>query len=72
MDIKKKIEELAQKIKADKNIAAKFAKDPVKTVEELLGVNLPKEQINTIIVGIKAKIGSDGASGILGSVKKLF
>ena len=36
--IKKKIEEVVQKIKNDKNFAAKFQKDPVKALEDVLGV----------------------------------
>ena len=34
MDIKAKIEEIVEKVKNDKNIAEKFKKDPIKTVEE--------------------------------------
>ena len=55
--IKKKIEEVVQKIKNDKNFAAKFQKDPVKALEEVLGVDLPEDQINAIISGM---LDSDG------------
>lgn len=72
MDTKKKIEELVKKITSDKNIASKFASDPVKTVEGLLGIDLPDEQINAIITGIKAKLGADDAGKLLNNIKKLF
>ena len=57
--IKEKINEIVEKIKNDKNIAAKFQKDPVTTVEGLLGIDLPNDQVEKIIDGIKAKIALD-------------
>ncbi len=57
--IKEKINEIVEKIKNDKNIAAKFKKDPVSTVESLLGIDLPNDQVEKIIDGIKAKIALD-------------
>lgn len=56
MDIKAKVEELVKKVTSDKDIMAKFAKNPVKTVEDLLGVDLPDEQIKQLVNGVKAKI----------------
>ena len=35
-----KLEDLVEKIKADKTIAAKFKKDPIKAVEKILGAHL--------------------------------
>lgn len=59
MDIKAKIEELAAKIKSDKALQKKFATDPISAVEELIGVDLPNDQIEKIVDGIKAKIQMD-------------
>jgi len=64
IDIKEKIEELVKKISGDKATQDSFKKDPVKTVEKLLGIDLPDEQINQIVAGIKAKLGGDGLAGI--------
>lgn len=72
MDIQAKIEELVSKIKADPAIAAQFAKEPVKTLEGLLGINLPDDQIHALINGIKAKLTMDQAGDMLGNLKKLF
>ncbi len=72
MNIKEKIEEIVEKIKSDKGFAAKFTSDPVKAIESILGVDLPDDQINSIIDGVKAKVNLDKASGLLGKVKKLF
>ena len=60
MDIKAKITELTDKIKNDPNLLEKFKSDPIKTIESLLGVDLPDEQIKSIVDGIKAKISVDG------------
>ncbi len=72
MDIKAKIEEIVEKVKSDKNFAAKFSKEPVKAVESVLGVDLPDDQINALIEGVKAKISVDKAGDLFGKVKKLF
>ena len=62
-DIKKSAGELVDKIKGDKSLAADFKKDPIKTVEKLLGVDLPDEQIKALVEMIKAKLG--GGAGKL-------
>lgn len=67
--LKDKIDDIVEKIKSDKNIAAKFQKDPVSTVEELIGVDLPNDQIEGVVDAIKAKINLDKLGGGLG---KLF
>lgn len=72
MDIKAKIEEIVEKVKSDKDFASKFTSDPIKAVESVLGVDLPDDQIKSLIDGVKAKISLDKAGGVLGSIKKLF
>ncbi|MDE5860172.1 MAG: hypothetical protein K2H23_07320 [Oscillospiraceae bacterium] len=70
MDIKAKAEEIVNKIKNDQNFAAEFKANPVNAVEKVIGVDLPDDQINKIVEGIKAKISVDGVkdkvSGVLG------
>ena len=70
--IKEKIEELVEKIKSDKDLAANFKKDPITTVEKLLGIDLPNDQIESIVDGIKAKISLDSIGDALGGLKGLF
>ena len=72
MDIREKIEELVEKIKADKNFAAKFQKDPIHAVEDVLGVDLPDELIEKIIDGVKAKIKLEDLGDIAGKLGDLF
>ena len=71
-EIQEKIDELVEKVKSDKNIAAKFQSDPIATVEELLGIDLPNDQIEKVVDMIKAKINVDKISGALGGIGKLF
>ena len=68
MDIKAKIEEIVKQLQSDKALQDAFRKDPVKALESLLGVDLPDDQINAIINGVKAKLDLDKLSGALGKL----
>ena len=70
--IKEKIEEITEKIKNSDNLMAKFKAEPVKTLEELLGVDLPDEIIEKIVDGVKAKLSLDKASDLLSGLGGLF
>jgi hypothetical protein len=72
MDIKGKIEEIVEKVKGDKGFASKFKNDPIKAVEAVLGVDLPDDQVKSIIDGVKAKLSMDKAGGALGGIKNIF
>jgi uncharacterized protein YpuA (DUF1002 family) len=72
MNIKDKIEEIVDKVKSDKDFGSKFKEDPIKAVESVLGVDLPDDQIKSLVDGVKAKLTADEAGGLLGKVKKLF
>ena len=64
MDIKGKIDDIVKKLKGDKNLMANFKKDPISTVEGLIGVNLPNDQVEKIVDAIKAKISLDKLGGL--------
>lgn len=68
MDIKARADELVAKIKSDKSLGSKFQSDPIGTVEGLLGMDLPNDQIESIVDAIKAKINVDKISGALGGL----
>ncbi|MDE5768032.1 MAG: hypothetical protein K2H82_01465 [Oscillospiraceae bacterium] len=72
LDIKEKMEELMQKIKNDKDFSKKFTENPVKAVEDLLGVDLPDDQINAIINGVKAKLTAENIADAAGKLSGLF
>lgn len=67
-DIKAKIDEVVNKVKSDKDFAAKFQKEPIKAVEEVLGVDLPDDQIKSVIDGVKAKVNLDGIADKIGGL----
>lgn len=77
--IKEKIEEIVKKLTENKDLLENFKKNPVKTVETLLGIDLPDDTIEKIVDGVKAKITlgklddlKDDLGGALGALKKLF
>ncbi|EPY04481.1 hypothetical protein PAALTS15_24779 [Paenibacillus alvei TS-15] len=72
MDIKAKIEEVVVKVKNDPDFSSKFMSDPVSAIESVIGIDLPNDQINALIEGVKAKLTVDKASGVFDSIKKLF
>lgn len=71
-EIKEKVEELVKKITSDKKFRAKFEKDPVKAVEEVIGIDLPDETINTIIETVKTKVNIDDVSKTAKGILKFF
>ena len=72
MDIKEKVEEIVEKIKADKDFAKNFKADPIKTVEKLIGIDLPEDQIEALVKMVKAKVDFDALAGGLGKLGGLF
>jgi hypothetical protein len=72
MDIKAVIEDLVKKLKLDTALMDRFKKDPLKAVEETLGVKLPEDQLKAVTDGVSAKLSLDQAGDTLDKVKGLF
>ena len=72
MDIKAKIEEIVKKLLSDKKLMEKFERNPASVIEELVGVDLPDQQVNQLVEGIKAKIKLDKLGDALGGLGGLF
>lgn len=70
MDIREKIEQAVKKLTGDKQLMEKFEKNPASVLEELIGVDLPDDQVNQIIDGIKAKLKLDKLGSALGGLFK--
>ncbi|MBP3368011.1 MAG: hypothetical protein J6L71_01135, partial [Clostridia bacterium] len=68
MDIKEKIEELVEKIKNDDDLLKNFKEEPVKTIEKLIGIDLPDDQIEAVIDGIKTKLDIEDLKDKLGDI----
>ena len=71
-DIKAKIEEIVKKVQSDPKMLEKFNSQPTKTVEGLIGADLPEDTIDPIVEGVKAKIAADGIKGAIGNIGGLF
>ena len=72
IDIKEKIEDLVEKIQKNPAMLKKFKTDPVKVVEELVGIDLPDEMIEKVVDGVKAKITMDKVGDALDALGGLF
>jgi len=72
MDIKKKIEEIVNKLQNDKDLMKKFETNPAGLVNEYLGVSIPEDQVNQIVDGIKAKMTADKVGDAISGIKDLF
>jgi len=76
MDIQKIIADVLEKLQGDNGLLAKFKANPTKTIESLIGIDLPDEQIDAVVKGVMAKISiedvAEKATGFIGKLKGLF
>lgn len=76
MDLQKIIKEVFDKLSKDEKLQEKFFSDPTSVLEKLIGIDLPNDQINAVIEGVKAKLKLDDvaekAQGIMGALGGLF
>lgn len=70
--IKEQVESVVKKIQSDDKLLEQFKKEPVKTVENLTGIDLPDDQIQKVVDGIKAKLTINDIGDALGGLKNLF
>lgn len=71
-DIKEKVDELVKKLQSDPSLLKNFQSDPVKTLEQLTGMDLPEQQLQPVIAGVKAKLGAGQLENALDGLKKFF
>ena len=68
--MKEKIDEIVKKVQSDPKMLENFQKNPVKTIEGIIGVDLPDDQINGVVEAVKAKINindlGNSLKGLLG------
>lgn len=72
MDIKKTIEDIVNKLKSDDSLKEQFVKDPAAALKELTGIDLPKDQLDGIISGVKAKLTADNVGDAVKGLSDLF
>ncbi|MBE5922141.1 MAG: hypothetical protein E7269_05260 [Lachnospiraceae bacterium] len=66
MDIKEMIDKVVKKVKSDDDFKDKLFKDPVGTLEDLLGVDIPEDKVDDIVNAVKEKVLKDKAGDLLG------
>lgn len=71
-DLKAKAEEVVEKIQADPSLLKRFQSDPIKTIERLLEIDLPDEQLQPLVTAVKAKLAATDIGDALEGLKKLF
>ena len=72
MDIKATVEKAVKKLMDNPSLMKKFETEPVKVIEELIGVDLPDDLVNQLIDAIKAKITAEKVGDALQGLGKLF
>ena len=77
MDIQKIISDVLARLTRDPDLIKKFLNNPVELLEKTFGIDLPDDQINQVIEGVKAKLDLSqfdvkDAVGLLGKLKGLF
>lgn len=80
-EIMEKVKEAVEKLQSDDGLMDNFKSDPIKTIEGLIGIDLPDEQLKNIADMVRAKLDPNGsivenlenqAEGIIDKVKGLF
>ena len=71
-DVKAKINELAGRLQKDPAMLKSFQDDPIKTLENLTGIDLPDDQLKPLVAGIQAKLAASDLGGKLDGLKNLF
>ena len=72
MDIQKIITEAVKALTENEELLKAFDKNPAKTIEKIIGVDLPDDKVNAIVAGIKAKLGLDDVMDAASKLMGLF
>ena len=80
MDIQKIISDVVAKLMGNPDLIKQFLSNPVQLLEKTFGIDLPDDQINQVIEGVKGKLDLSNidlgdvqkAAGVLGKLKGIF
>ena len=78
MDIQKIISDLVAKLTGNKDLIAKFTKNPLDVVKELLGIDLDASQLTEVVKGVTGQLGdltgdaAKEAGGFLNKILSFF
>ena len=77
MDIQKIIADVVAKLTSNPDLIKSFLSNPVQLLEKTFGIDLPDDQINKVIEGVKGQIDLSKfdvteAAGLLGKLKGIL
>ncbi len=72
MDIKKAIEDIVDKIKGDEALQKQFLSDPAGALKKLTGIDIPTDQLEAVVSGVKAKLTADNIGDAVKGLGSLF
>ena len=80
MDIQKIIGDVVARLTGNPDLIKQFLSNPVQLLEKTFGIDLPDDQINQVIEGVKGKLDLGNldlgdvqkAAGLLGKLKGIF
>ena len=72
MDIKKAIEDIVEKVKNDEALQKQFLSDPAGALKKLTGIDIPADQIDSVVAGVKAKLTADNVGDAIKGLGGLF
>ena len=72
MDIKKIMEDIVAKLKSDEALQKQFLSDPAGALKKLTGIDIPTDQIDSVVAGVKAKLTADTVGDVVKGLGNLF
>lgn len=72
MDLKEYINRIVEEVSKNPNIKEQFEKEPVKVIENVIGIDLPDDVVMKIMDGVKAKLTIDSVSDVANALKGMF
>lgn len=70
MDIQKIIADLTQKLGGKADLIKGFLADPIKSIKELLNIDIDADKVGEIVEGVKAALGNGIADAATGAQKE--
>lgn len=70
--ILEKVNMVVDKLKSDDKLRAQFKDEPVKVLEQILGIDLPDDVIEKVVTAVKANLTADDIGDLMGAAMKLF
>ena len=70
--LQEKISAVLEQLKKDPALRQDFQQEPVKTLEKVLGVDLPDEAIEKILAAVKANLSAKDVGQLFNAAHKLF